>query len=241
MIAVVDYGAGNLRSVELALERLDVPHRRAAAPGRLNGADGVILPGVGAAASAMRALEARGLADALRSWEGPLLGVCLGLQLLGERSAEAGPDGRPVACLGLLPGETVRFGAAGGGARVPTRAGASGSAAVPARAGASGGFALPLPHIGWNSTALRPDPLFEGLGTEAHFYFLHSFRVACPEQTEIARADYGGPFPAAARRGARVGVQFHPEKSGPAGLRVLANFCRAAGLTADGADAGGAA
>lgn len=214
MIAVVDYGAGNLRSVELALERLGVAHRRAPGPAALAGADGVILPGVGAAASAMRALEARGLAAALRGWDGPLLGVCLGMQLLTGRSEESDPEAGPgpVPCLGLVPGETRRIAARG-----------------------PDGTVLRLPHIGWNATALRPDPLFEGLGPEEHFYFLHSFRVACDDRTAIATTEHGERFPAAVRAGLRAGVQFHPEKSGAAGLRVLANFCRDAGLAAGGA------
>jgi glutamine amidotransferase len=211
VIADVDYGAGNLRSVELALERLGVPHRRAPGPGALAGAGGVILPGVGAAASAMRGLDERGLAGALRAWEGPLLGVCLGMQLLTERSYESDPDSGPgpVPCLGLIPGETRRIDVRAVGEAAPR-----------------------LPHIGWNATALRPDFLFEGLGPERHFYFLHSFRVACDERLAIATTEHGEPFPAAVRSGSRVGVQFHPEKSGEAGLRVLANFCREAGLAA---------
>jgi glutamine amidotransferase len=214
VIAVVDYGAGNLRSVELALDRLGVPHRRAPGPRDLDRADGVILPGVGAAASAMRALEARGLAAALRAREGPLLGVCLGMQLLTERSEESDPEGGPgpVSCLGLVPGETRRIAGRG-----------------------SDGASLRLPHIGWNATALRPDPLFEGLRPEEYFYFLHSYRVACDDRLAVATAEHGERFPAAVRSGERVGVQFHPEKSGDAGLRVLANFCRGAGVGARGA------
>lgn len=214
MIAVVDYGAGNLRSVELALERLGVPHRRAHDPGALASAGGVILPGVGAAASAMRDLEARGLAAALRAWDGPLLGVCLGMQLLTERSFESDPESGPgpVSCLELVPGETLRIEARG-----------------------PDGARLCLPHIGWNATALGADPLFEGLGPDEHFYFLHSFRVACDDRFAIATTEHGERFPAAVRSGARCGVQFHPEKSGEAGLRVLANFCRRAGLAARGA------
>ncbi|MCL7972113.1 MAG: imidazole glycerol phosphate synthase subunit HisH [marine benthic group bacterium] len=198
MIALVDYGAGNLRSVEFALEHLGVPFRRARDPVELKGAAAVILPGVGAAASAMRELEERGLADALRETSLPVLGVCLGLQLFTERSDEGEV---PVDCLGLVPGETRRFGAEGGE------------------------FPLPLPHIGWNETRLSGDPLFEGLREREHFYYLHSYRASVAAEGVIAEADYGEPFPAAVRSGHRVAVQFHPEKSGAAGLRVLANFC----------------
>lgn len=192
MIAVIDYGAGNLRSVEFALERLGVPHRRVREPGGLEGAERVILPGVGAAASAMRELERRDLVEPLRATRLPLLGVCLGMQLLTRRSEE----GAGVACLGLVPGEVRRF-----------------------------GQDMRVPQIGWNSVDLAGDPLFDGLGRQEHFYFLHSYRVVCPEKVVIGTADYGAPFPAAIRSGERVGVQFHPEKSGRAGLRVLANFC----------------
>ena len=198
MIALVDYGAGNLRSVEFALEHLGVPFRRARDPVALLGAEAIILPGVGAAASAMRELEGRGLAGALRETSLPVLGVCLGLQLFTDRSEEGDS---PVDCLGLVPGETKRFG------------------------GGNGDFPLPLPHIGWNETVLSGDPLFEGLPEREHFYYLHSYRAAVQADRVIAEAEYGEPFPAAVRNGRRVAVQFHPEKSGAAGLRILANFC----------------
>lgn len=192
MIAVIDYGAGNLRSVELALERIGAAHRRVSDPAGLDCAERILLPGVGAAASAMRALERSGLAAALRETRLPLLGICLGMQLMAARSEEDGG----VACLGLLDGEVRRIGA---GVR--------------------------LPQIGWNEVELGDDPLFDGLGAREHFYFLHSYRVACASEAVIGTAEYGEPFPAAVRCGSGVGVQFHPEKSGRAGLRVLANFC----------------
>ena len=110
MIALVDYGAGNLRSVEFALEHLDVRWRRASDPASLAGASAIILPGVGAAASAMREIEDRGMAEALRQVTVPLLGICLGMQLLTEMSAEGDT---PVECLGLVPGDTRRFGSDG--------------------------------------------------------------------------------------------------------------------------------
>lgn len=194
MIALVDYGAGNLRSVELALEATGIPHRRAADPEALEDAAGVLLPGVGAAGWAMRELRARGLEAALRTCRLPLLGVCLGMQLLTDASDEGG--GR-VTCLGRIPGRTRRI-----------------------RPG------VRLPHVGWTEVRLSSDPLFEGLGRRAWFYFLNAHRVVCGAEEEIARAEHGEPFPAAVRRGLLGGVQFHPEKSGPAGLRVLENFWR---------------
>jgi glutamine amidotransferase len=199
VIALVDYGAGNLRSVEFALEELGVAFTRAAGPEALQEADAVILPGVGAARSAMRELESRGLARALRESRVPVLGICLGQQLFTEESEEGGAS---VRCLGLLRGSTRRL-------RDPR-----------------GDFPLPLPHIGWNETELGPDPLFSGLPGREHFYYLHSYRVSVPADSVIAVAEYGEPFPAAVRFGRFVAVQFHPEKSGRAGLRVLENFCR---------------
>jgi glutamine amidotransferase len=199
LIALVDYGAGNLRSVEFALEHLGVPFRRAGDSLALRDSEAIILPGVGAAASAMRELGDRGLIDALRETPLPLLGICLGLQLFTDRSDEGGTT---VDCLGLVPGQTRRFGAE------------------------NESFPLPLPQIGWNETTLSDDPIFAGLSPREHFYYLHSYRAYVPAETVIAEADYGEWFPAAVRSGRRVAVQFHPEKSGPAGLRILSNFCR---------------
>ncbi|MFQ5680256.1 MAG: imidazole glycerol phosphate synthase subunit HisH [Gemmatimonadota bacterium] len=207
VIGVVDYAAGNLRSVEFALDALGVAHRRAAGPEALERVAGIVLPGVGAARHAMRELARHDLVPALRETDRPLLGVCLGMQLLTEASEEGegereerrqGSEEKPaVECLGLLPGRTRRL---RGGER--------------------------LPHIGWNPTRLGEDPLFRGLRGEEPFYYLHAYRVTCPPAYTIAEADYGEPFPAAIRRGRLAGVQFHPEKSGEAGLRVLENFCR---------------
>lgn len=202
MIALVDYGAGNLRSVEFALEKLEVNWQRASTPAAIAAASAVILPGVGAAASAMRELADRDLIAALRESRRPLLGICLGMQLL-TGSSEEGEGAVP--CLGLLEGRTDRLGSV------------------------RPGFDLPLPHIGWNETHLAEDPLFEGLGRREHFYFLHSYRVNTPTVHVIAEVEYGERFPAAVRKGQRMAVQFHPEKSGPEGLAVLANFCREGG------------
>ena len=194
MIGLIDYGAGNLRSVEFALEEEGIPYKRADAAEALRDVDGILLPGVGAADWAMRELRARGLVAPLRETERPLLGVCLGMQLLTESSDEGGER---VQCLGRVPGRTRRF-------EAPVR----------------------LPQVGWNEVRLSPDPLLDGLADTAWFYFLHSHRVECEGERVIGEADYGEPFPAAIRRGSLWGVQFHPEKSGPAGLRVLRNFWR---------------
>ena len=205
MIGIVDYGAGNLRSVEFALDELRVDHRRVSGPDGLADVDRVILPGVGAAESAMRELRRRDLVQALRETRRPLLGICLGMQLLVESSDEGGEK---VRCLGLIPGRTRR---------IDTDA--------------------PLPHIGWNriEPAGDEEPLFRGIpgedgGDDAedggfHCYFLHGHRVRCDERYVRGRAEYGERFPAAIRAGRVAGLQFHPEKSGPVGLRMLSNFC----------------
>lgn len=185
--------------MEFALEHLGLPFRRAGNRASLEDADAIILPGVGAAASAMRELEERDLVGALRETRLPVLGICLGLQLFTKRSDEGGAI---VDCLGLVPGFTRRFGAE------------------------AESFPLPLPQIGWNETLLSEDPLFEGLSDREHFYYLHSYRAHVPVENVVAEADYGERFPAAVRSGRRVAVQFHPEKSGPPGLHVLSNFCR---------------
>ncbi len=194
MIALIDYGAGNLRSVEFALEALRVRYERVSDAAGLDRAAAVILPGVGAAASAVRELTERGLFEPLRHCAVPILGVCLGMQLLTEYSDEGGVE---TECLGLIPGRTQRF--------------------------APG---LRLPQIGWNLVELSDDPLFDGFPYEDYFYFLHSQRVHCRESFVIGQATYGSPFPAAIRFRNAAGVQFHPEKSAAAGLRVLKNFCR---------------
>lgn len=192
-VALIDYGAGNLRSVANALTRLGVEFVVTADPVVVTAADKVILPGVGAAASCMRELRARGLVDALRACRQPVLGICLGMQCLTESSAEGD---EPVQCLGVIPGRTERF--------------------------AEG---LKAPQMGWNTIAMvREDPLFCDIPGGEHLYFLHSYRVRTNPEYVVAETDYGGPYHSAVRRNNFWGVQFHPEKSGPAGLRILKNF-----------------
>ena len=197
MIAIVDYGAGNLRSVELALARLGVHTRVTADPDMLALADGLILPGVGAFSDAMAALGRSGTIPAVLEAVGagrPLLGICLGMQLLLDGSEE-GPG---VPGLGLIPGE-VR--------RLP-------------------GCGLKIPHMGWNSlTPAKPSPLFKGLPEEPYVYFVHSYACKAADPADVlAVTDYGVPFPAAVQRGRILGFQFHPEKSGDVGQKLLANF-----------------
>jgi imidazole glycerol phosphate synthase glutamine amidotransferase subunit len=196
-IAVVDYGAGNLVSIEQALTRVgaEVTVARDAAP--LAAVDALVVPGVGAAAPAMERLERRGLAQPIRAWiaaDRPYLGICLGLQLLFEGSDEDG-----ATTLGVLPGRTSRL------VDAPT-----------------------LPHIGWNQVVrTREHPVFDGIDDGADLYFVHSYAgVPAPsaEDAILARTEHGRPFVSAVAVGGLLGVQFHPERSGTDGLRLLANF-----------------
>jgi imidazole glycerol-phosphate synthase subunit HisH len=198
-IGVVDHGMGNRRSVEKALERVGARVALTADHETLRAADGLVVPGVGAFAAAMRSMRELGLDELVveRAAQGtPVLGLCLGMQLLFESSTELGGD----RGLGLLAGEVVAL------------------APEPAT--------LKIPHIGWNEVVFAgASPLLEGLGDRAAFYHVHSF-VAVPavEGDVLGRGDYGGPFASVVGRGDVYGVQFHPEKSSAAGLRLLANF-----------------
>jgi imidazole glycerol-phosphate synthase subunit HisH len=198
-VAIVDYGMGNRRSVEKALERVGARVLLTADHEALMGADGLIVPGVGAFPAAMKRLRATGLDELVvaRARAGtPVLGVCLGMQLLFERSVELGGD----TGLGLLPGEVIDL-----HPEPPT---------------------LKIPHIGWNVVALaRESPLTEGLPDRVAFYHVHSFVARPAEASDVlGRGDYGGPFVSMVARGDVYGVQFHPEKSSTHGLALLRNF-----------------
>jgi glutamine amidotransferase len=196
VIAVLDYGMGNLRSVEKAFEHVGAEVEITYAPERIRESEALVLPGVGAFPKAMRAVRERGLDELVeeRLAAGvPILGICLGMQLLFERSAElGGADG-----LGLLPGEVRPLDAPG----------------------------LKVPQIGWNEVAWRrPSPLSEGLPDRVAFYHVHSFAPAAANGVVLGTADYGSEFVSAVGRDGVYGVQFHPEKSGPDGLALLRNF-----------------
>jgi imidazole glycerol phosphate synthase glutamine amidotransferase subunit len=207
----VDYGAGNLVSIEQALTFVGAEVRVATRPEDLDGAEAVIVPGVGAAAPAMRRLTRVRLVDPLLRWIAlgrPFLGICLGLQLLFDGSDE---DGAPT--FGVIPGRTVRLEDA------PT-----------------------LPHIGWNQVEQRREhPLFSGIADATDLYFVHSYagrpEGIAADAVTLAETEHGGRFVSAVDRGNVLGVQFHPERSGGAGLRVLGNFTRWATALAAGAGA----
>ncbi|MGQ9476465.1 MAG: imidazole glycerol phosphate synthase subunit HisH [Actinomycetota bacterium] len=198
MIVVVDYGMGNLRSVEKAFSFLGHEVAVSDDPRRVAHASGVVLPGVGAFGDAVRELEKRGLLEVLREilHEGrPFLGICLGYQLLCSKSEE-NPG---VPGLGFLPGKVVRF---------------SGE--------------LKVPHMGWNDVhPVRRHPLLQGIEDGSYFYFVHSYYVVLEREDHVlTRTEYGIPFASGAAVGRAVAFQFHPEKSSTAGLRILDNFAR---------------
>ncbi len=192
---IIDSGGANLASLVFALERQGTSARLARSPDALEGASRAILPGVGAAGDAMSRLTTSGLDAALRRYDRPLLGICLGMQLLFERSAEG-----DTACLGIIPGRVTPL--------VP----------APGR---------PVPHMGWNTLqSVRPDPLLTGFGADDWVYFVHGYHVAAADAgtSLLATTDYGVAVAAAVRRGNFMGVQFHPERSGAAGARLIKNF-----------------
>lgn len=198
-LAIIDYRAGNLTSVRLAFESLGVAAQVTADPAVIRAADRVVFPGVGAAGSAMANLRALGLVavlqDVVRA-RTPLLGICLGTQIVFERSEEDGADG-----LGLLPGRVVRFRPANPRDKVP--------------------------HMGWNSiTRVRPHPVLAGIDDGSEFYFVHSYYpVPAAAADRLAVSEYAGvTFASLVGRDNLVASQFHPEKSGRAGLRLLQNF-----------------
>ena len=200
MIAIIDYGMGNLRSVQKAIEAVGHSATVTADPEAIARADKVILPGVGAFADAIAHLQETGLGeaftDAVRAGK-PCLGVCLGLQLLFDASEE---DGEHTG-LGLIPGRVVRFQSEPG---------------------------LKIPHMGWNTLKVRqPNPILDGLEAEPAVYFVHSYH-ARPESRDhiVAESNYPGPFAAMVARENLVAAQFHPEKSQRVGLAMYANFAR---------------
>ena len=197
MIAVADYGAGNLFSVKNACDFLSIETKITRDPALIRAAEGIILPGVGAFPDAMQRLKETGLIPVLQAeaQKKPLLGICLGMQMLFDYSTEFGrTEG-----LGLIPGHVDR---------------------IPCRG-------LKLPHIGWNELKIcQPSPILEGTRDGDFVYFVHSFAAFCGERYLLASTDYGCTVPALVGSGTVFGAQFHPEKSGGVGLRMLQNFAK---------------
>ena len=196
-VVVIDSGGANLASLQFALQRLGARCTVSADADRIRQATHVLLPGVGAAHDTMSRLRAQQLDTLIPTLAQPLLGICLGMQLLYTESAEATAGASSTRTLGIIPGRVEKL------------------LATPQQ---------PVPHMGWNQLEpLRADPLFDGISTGEHVYFVHSYAAPLSENS-LTAAEYGSRFTAAVRHGNFCGVQFHPERSAGTGARVLANF-----------------
>ncbi len=199
-VAIVDYNMGNLRSVQNAMQKIGHPAAIEKEPSKIAKYDKLILPGVGAFGDAMEHLRRSGMDKAIEEFAAsgkPLLGICLGMQLLFEKSYEFGEH----IGLGLIEGEVVPFDVS----RFPHR--------------------LKVPHMGWNELFVQnPSPLFEGLPKAFYLYFVHSYHVVCDEEQTIGKTLYGYEFVSAVQKDNIFGFQPHPEKSHETGLKILKNF-----------------
>lgn len=193
MLGIIDYGAGNLRSVQKALEAIGEKAVISGDRSVLDGCEKLILPGVGSFGAGMAQLCAADLDKYIleRVKDTKLLGICLGMQFLLEKSFEDGE----FQGLGLVKGKVIRF--------------TEGK----------------IPQIGWNEVTCLKTPLFDGIAEGTRFYFVHSYRADCADRFAAAKTEYYVQYPSAVYAGNVYGVQFHPEKSGEAGLRLLKNFC----------------
>ncbi len=198
MIAVIDYGAGNIFSVKHALDHLGFENKLTSDPTEIKAADAVILPGVGAFPAAMEMLDKSGLVPIIKEQAAvkPFLGICLGMQLLFDKSYEF----EETAGLGLIHGSVEKIER----------------------------DKLSVPHMGWNELVIQNDcPLLNGLSENPYVYFVHSYAVVCDDKDISAYCDYGGKVTALVYDGGYVyGAQFHPEKSGAVGLKMLENFAK---------------
>jgi glutamine amidotransferase len=193
LIGIIEYGAGNIRSVRNALKRLGIQHFVSSKKLELDKAEKLIFPGVGEARSAMNALADTGLTEWLKEITVPFLGICLGMQLLFEYTTERDTD-----CLGIISGTNEKF--------------------------PNGQTGLKVPHMGWNQVQQNSNnPLFDGIASGEHFYFVHSYYAPIVPET-IGITNYSIQFTSALKMKNYYGVQFHPEKSGKIGLQVLKNF-----------------
>jgi imidazole glycerol-phosphate synthase subunit HisH len=203
VIAIADYGIGNLGSVTKAFRHAGAETTLTGDPEVLRAADALVLPGDGAFAATMEEVTRRGIVPVVREAAEagkPVLGICIGMQIFFEESEEHGRH----AGLSLLPGKVRRF-----------------------------DDGLPVPHMGWNRLRRRhAHPLLDGVEDGAYVYFVHSYYCDAPDAVTIASSDYGRDFAAVAGRGSVLGVQFHPEKSQEVGLRMVANFVRMLGRAA---------
>ena len=194
-VVIIDSGGANIASLRAALGRLGAESVVTTDHALIRGATRVLLPGVGSAHDAMSRLRIAGLDQVIPQLKQPLLGICLGMQILFQRSEEG-----PANCLGVIPGAITKLRSEPG---------------------------KPVPHMGWNQmTQVRPDDLLDGISSIDHVYFVHSFAAPTSPAT-VAITDYSAAFTAVARHGNFCGTQFHPERSGVVGARILANFLKA--------------
>lgn len=203
-ITIIDYGMGNLKSVKKAFAALGFKAEITSDPEMILNADKVVLPGVGAFRDAIHTLEASGMSEAIMEVvkKGtPFLGICLGMQLIFEKSYEYGE----YKGLGLLPGEIVHF--------------------KPHNMLQPNGESLKVPHMGWNTLEIvKPEPLFKGVEQQSSVYFVHSYYLETEADVVSAYTNYGSRIAIAAQKENVFATQFHPEKSGPIGLKILENF-----------------
>lgn len=193
MIAIIDYEMGNIRSVENALRRLGAEYILTADPAAIHAADRVLLPGVGHCGEAMQKLRERSLVDVIKDLRRPVLGICVGMQVMCRHTQEGDSD-----CMGIFDAKVRRF------AESPE---------------------LRVPHMGWNTIGNLDSKLFKDIKGGEHVYFVHSYYAPlCPDT--IATTPYGGLFSSALKYENFFGTQFHPEKSGDVGERILANFLK---------------
>lgn len=218
---IIDTGCANLNSVRFAFERLGAKVLVTDDKAKIKAAKRVVLPGVGTAGAAMASLHEKGLVELIQGLTQPVLGVCLGMQMLAAISKERGGKGQDCQCLGIIPTEIAEL-----------------------DANALKAEGLPLPHMGWNQLKLSKSPnlhpLFAGIEDGSYVYFVHSYRAPLSVYT-LAQCSYGEGFSAAIGKDNFMGVQFHPEKSAAVGAQILSNFLRmnevntpADGQTADG-------
>jgi len=194
MIGIVNYGAGNIFSLTCALERQAIPYGMVNAEADLEAYTHIIIPGVGHAGAAMKKLENTGLVEAIKNLKKPVLGICVGMQLLTTHSEEG-----DAPLMNIVPVKTRLFDKDHG---------------------------IKIPHMGWNNIEVKNNSLFDGVENLTQFYFVHSYFIEYNPIFDIATVNYGVPFSAAIQKDNFYGVQFHPEKSGIAGERLLKNFSK---------------
>lgn len=196
-IAIIKYNAGNIQSVKYAFERLGVDVEITDDPETIKAADKVVFPGVGEAKSAMQYLKDNGMVDLIMGLKQPVLGICIGMQLMCEHSEENDTD-----CMGIFPVNVKMF----------------------PRGKEFKGEALKIPHMGWNNMAFTDFPLFQNLGENPYIYYVHSFYADIDDDYTVATTEYASKYSAALHKDNFYALQFHPEKSGAVGQKILKNF-----------------